>query len=57
MIEYEFNTGSVMRVSLATLVGQKGYWLEISREHQAKRRSIELFRWLQNTASPATGTS
>ena len=53
MIEYELDAGSLIQVSPTTVVGPNGYWLEISGEQQAKRRSVQFFRWLRGVAGQA----
>ena len=57
MIEYELNAGSLVQISPTTVVGPNGYWLEISAENQAKRRSVKFFRWLRNVAGPLKDAS
>ena len=54
MIEYELSAGSLVPISAATVVGPRGYWLEISSEHQSKGRSVELFRWLRSVRDTDT---
>ena len=56
MIEYELSAGSLVPISAATVVGPRGYWLEISNEHQSKGRSVELFRWLRSVRDTDTET-
>ena len=56
MIEYELSAGSLVPISAATVVGPRGYWLEISSEHQSKARSVELFRWLRRVRDADTET-
>ena len=55
MIEYELDAGSLIQVSPTTVVGPNGYWLEISGEQQAKRRSVQFFRWLRGVAGQTIG--
>jgi len=47
MIEYELNAGSLTQISPTTVAGPNGYWLEISKEQQAKTTSVQFYRWLK----------
>jgi len=51
MIEYELNAGSLTQISPTTVAGPNGYWLEISREQQAKTASVQFYRWLKRATA------
>jgi len=51
MIEYELDAGSLIQISPTTVVGPNGYWLEISEEQQAKKISVQFYRWLKQAAA------
>ena len=55
MIEYELEAGSLVQISPTTVAGPNGYWLEISKEQEAKKSSVQFFRWLRSVADPKSG--
>ncbi|ERL96403.1 transcriptional regulator [Rhodobacteraceae bacterium HIMB11] len=57
MIEYELEAGSLVQISPTTVAGPSGYWLEISQEQQAKKSSVQFFRWLRSVSGTTPGES
>jgi len=48
LIEQELSEGSLVQLNNTRVIGPDGYWLEITEEQKARRRSVDLFRWVKN---------